>query len=155
MVNRGEITRLANELWVYWNEKNTFNPWRMSGLPAYGGIGVEVGDLDRNGYLDLIVSNSESANRSADGKPLPGSFIYWGSPAGWTVTGRTDLPIVETRAVAVCDMNGDGHLDLVCGQQRDWGEASIFSAMAAASLATDGEFALKEVRGPARRGSRT
>ncbi len=154
MVNRGEITRLANELWVYWNENNTFNPWRMSGLPAFGGIGIEVGDLDRNGYLDLIVSNSESANKSADGKPLPGSFIYWGSPAGWTVTGRTDLPIVETRAVAVCDINSDGHLDLVCGQQRDWGKRPSFSAMAAASLATDGEFALKAVRGPARQGSR-
>ncbi|MBN2357786.1 VCBS repeat-containing protein [candidate division KSB1 bacterium] len=126
LVNRGEVTRKANELWIYWNEKNTFNPWNMTGLPNYGGIGVEVADLDRDGHLDIIISNSESGQKTADGKPEPGSFIYWGETKGWPVAGRSELPIVETRAVAVCDINADGHLDLVCGQQRNWGDASIF-----------------------------
>jgi len=126
LINRGEITRLANELWIYWNQNDTFDPWRMTGLPDYGGIGVEVADLDRNGYLDIIVSNSDSKRKSPDGKPIPGSFIYWGESGGWAVTERTELSIVETRAVAVCDINNDGYLDLVCGQQREWGDASIF-----------------------------
>ncbi len=126
IVNRGETTRLANEVWIYWNQNNSFHPWRMTGLPNYGGIGVEVADLDRNGYLDIVVSNSDPQQKTPDGKPIPGSFIYWGEPDGWVVTERTELPIVETRAVAVCDINNDGHLDLVCGQQQKWGDASIF-----------------------------
>ena len=126
LVNRGEVTRRANELCIFWNENNSFTPWRISGLPNCGGIGVEVADLDRNGYLDIIVSNSETAQKTPDSDPLPGSFIYWGEPEGWPVSKRSELPVVETRAVAVCDINADGHLDLVCGQQRDWGDASIF-----------------------------
>jgi hypothetical protein len=98
----------------------------MTGLPNYGGIGVEVADLDRNGYLDIIVSNSDPQQKSPEGKPIPGSFIYWGESGGWAVAERTELPIVETRAVAVCDINNDGYLDLVCGQQQSWGDASIF-----------------------------
>ncbi|MDZ7377219.1 MAG: VCBS repeat-containing protein, partial [candidate division KSB1 bacterium] len=126
IVNRGETTRLANEVWIYWNQENRFHPWRITGLPAYGGIGAEVADLDRDGYLDIIISNSDSKQKSPDGKPIPGSFIYWGDSGGWSVTERTELPIVETRAIAVCDINNDGHLDLVCGQQQNWGDASIF-----------------------------
>lgn len=126
LMNRGETTRLANEVWIYWNQDNSFHPWRITGLPAYGGIGVEVADLDRNGYLDIIVSNSDSKQQSPDGKPIPGSFIYWGEEGGWAITERTELPIVETRAIAVCDINHDGTLDLVCGQQQNWGDASIF-----------------------------
>ncbi len=126
IVNRGEVTRLANEVWIYWNQKNTFDPWRMTGLTSFGGIGVQVADLDRDGYLDIIVSNSDSRQKLPDGKPQPGSFIYWGDANGWTVTERTELPIVDTRAMAICDINGDAYLDLVCGQQRDWGDASIF-----------------------------
>ncbi len=133
LINRGETTRLANELWIYWNQTNTFTPWRVTGLPNYGGIGVEVADLDRDGYLDVIVSNSDSQQKAPDGKPSPGSFIYWGGSGGWAVDKRTALPIVETRAAAVCDINNDGQLDLVFGQQvalgrlsTDWGDASIF-----------------------------
>lgn len=133
LINRGETVRRANELWVYWNQTNAFHPWRVTGLPALGGIGVEVADLDRDGHLDVIVSNSDSGKKTPEGQPNPGSFIYWGGPGGWAVTERTELPIAETRAVAVCDINQDGHLDLVFGQQvatsrqaTDWGDASIF-----------------------------
>ena len=78
----------------------------MTGLPVYGGIGVEVADLDRDGYLDVIVSNSTPQQSKMD-EPNSGSFIYWGGPGGWPVTDRTILPIMWTRAVAVCDINND------------------------------------------------
>ena len=87
---------------------------------------MEVADLDRDGYLDIIISNGNELQTSEAGQPLPGSFIYWGSAAGWPVTERSELPIVLTRACAVADMNNDGHLDLVFGQQGKWGEALIF-----------------------------
>jgi hypothetical protein len=126
LLNRGEVTREANELWIYWNNNNTFHPWRISGLPSYGGLGVEIADLDRNGYLDIIISNGKSDVEPGQGSPEPGSFIYWGSSLGWPVNERTSLPVVLTRSVGVCDINRDGNLDLVFGQQGQWGGASIF-----------------------------
>ena len=126
LLNRGEVTRQANELWIYWNDKNQFSSWKKTGLPSYSGLGVEVADLDRNGYLDIVVSNGLSLSKNKKGEPVPGSFIYWGGPDGWPVTDRTTLPIVKTRAAAICDINSDGFLDLVFGQQGEWGDASIF-----------------------------
>jgi hypothetical protein len=126
LVNRGEVTREANEVWIYWNEQNTFTPWRMSGLPDYAGVGVEVADLDRNGYLDIIVSNFRSYADKTSGLAAPGSFIYWGEAGGWPVTSRSALPIFMTRSPAICDMNNDGYLDLVFGQEGKGGEATIF-----------------------------
>jgi hypothetical protein len=126
LLNRGEVTREVNELWIYWNSDNRFNPWRMSGLPSYAGLGVEVADLDRDGYLDIIISNGHAFPGLKKGDTQPGSFIYWGSAQGWPVTERSVLPIVQTRAVAVCDLDANGQLDLVFGQQGPWGDASVF-----------------------------
>jgi hypothetical protein len=126
MVNRGEVTRKANELWIYWNDNNSFSPWRITGLPVYTGVGVEVADFDRNGYLDIIISNFNVVDKAEDGTLKPGSFIYWGEPEGWPVTERTELSIMMTRSPAICDVNRDGFLDLVFGQQGKGEDASIY-----------------------------
>jgi hypothetical protein len=126
LLNRGEVVREANELWIYWNDNNQFDPWRMSGLPSYSGLGVEVSDLDKDGYLDIIITNGKSDVQLKDGPPSPGSFIYWGGPLGWPVTDRTELPLVWVRSPGIADINGDGHLDLIFGQQREWGEGSVY-----------------------------
>ena len=126
LLNRGEVTRQSNELWIYWNDKNEFDSWRKSGLASISGLGVEVADLDCDGFLDIIISNGNELLTDEQGKPLPGSFIYWGNADGWPLTARSELPIVQTRAVGIADMNNDGHLDLVFGQEGKWGEAVIF-----------------------------
>jgi hypothetical protein len=126
LLNRGEIVREANEVWIYWNDNNEFDPWRISGLPSYGGLGVEIADLDKDGYLDILIANGKSDVPAKEGPPSPGSFIYWGGPEGWPVTERTNLPLVWVRSPSIADMNGDGHLDLVFGQQQEWGEGSIY-----------------------------
>ena len=120
LLNQGEVTRYENELWIYWNEADAFDPWRITGLPAYAGVGVEVVDLDRDGHVDIIIANNKSDANSlpADsGSPFPvvkpGSFIYWGSPSGWVVTERTDLNVFLARSPSIADIDGDGNLDLV------------------------------------------
>ncbi len=124
LVNRGEITRLVNEVWIYWNNKNEFDPWNMSGLVSNSGLGAQVADLDKNGYLDIIISNG-SPNKMSGREP-EGSFVYWGDSLGWAVTERTLIPMNLTRACTVCDINYDGHLDLVFGNQEPNGLATIF-----------------------------
>ena len=137
LMNQGEVTRYENEVYIFWNKDNQLDPWRMSGLPAYAGVGVEVADLDRDGYLDLIVANNRNApiaaRDSAGNTTRPASYIYWGSRDGYAVPARTELPIAQCRSPSIVDLNGDGHLDLVFGGPnaaiffgngtRDWARA--------------------------------
>jgi hypothetical protein len=124
MVNRGEVTRIENEVWIYWNEEDTFDTWSHSGLPSFNGIGVQVCDLDKDGYLDVIVSNGMPI---IDPERTPeGSYIYWGSEQGLAVTDRTEMPTKLTRSVTPADINQDGHLDLVFGNQFKGGLATIY-----------------------------
>jgi hypothetical protein len=147
LLNRGEIVREANELWIYWNDANNFDPWRMSGLPSYGGLGVEIADLDKDGYLDIIISNGKTDVQAKEGAPSPGSFIYWGGPQGWPVMDRTSLPLVWVRSPAIADINGDGHLDLVFGQQREWGEGSIYYGDGKRVFSEDNRVRIKDSKG--------
>lgn len=121
VMNQGETGRIENEAWIYWNKANQLDPWRMTGLPAYAGVGVEVSDLDRDGYLDVIVANGQNFAVKPDARSAgpssasvqPGSFIYWGSAAGYVTTKRTALNVSKSRSPSIADVNGDGHLDLV------------------------------------------
>lgn len=121
-----------------------FDPWKKTGLPSYSGVGVEVADLDRDGYLDIVVSNALSLTKNKKGEPVPGSFIYWGGPEGWPVTDRTSLPIVNTRAAAICDINNDGFLDLVFGQEGIGEMLLFFTEMGPAFLVKTGGSGLRE-----------
>lgn len=113
LMNQGEVTRYENEVFVFWNKDNQLDPWRMSGLPAHAGVGVEVADLDRDGHLDVIVANNKPYAPSPGGSVRPASFIYWGAREGYAITRRTDLPVAQCRSPSIADLNGDGHLDLV------------------------------------------
>ena len=126
IINRGETTRKINELFIYWNNQNDFTSWNMSGLPVNEGVGVEVADLDRDGFLDIIISNFKSLTKDTTIEPDDGSFIYWGGPTGWAITDRTNLTITRTRSPAICDINFDGYLDLIFGQQGVESMATIF-----------------------------
>jgi hypothetical protein len=125
MVNRGETNRVLNEVWIYWNKDNKFSTWNISGLPCYNGLGVQVADLDKDGYLDVIVSNG-GPPVNIPNKQTEGAFIYWGDSKGWPVENRSILPIKVTRSATVCDINNDGNLDLVFGNQGKGGLATIF-----------------------------
>lgn len=124
LANRGEATRLANEIWIYWNENNNFNSWNISGLTSHIALGVQIADLDRNGYLDIIVSNG--SHQIDDDTMIDDSYIYWGCDKGWPVTERTILPTGLTRSATICDINNDGNLDIIFGNQKKGALAAIY-----------------------------
>jgi hypothetical protein len=123
------------DLFIYWNRNNTFDFNRRTGLPTYkvhGGL--LFADLDRNGYIDIIVGNEKNypkderhfiargaSYRSGAGDQgdeiYPGSFIYWGGPNGYVITERSDLPATWCRQPAVADLDRDGNLDIVFGNE--------------------------------------
>jgi len=78
-------------------------------LPADYTYAVAFGDIDGDGYVDLVCGNRDHY-RSTLYHNLGGSF---GEEPAW----RSDPALDDTRAVALGDLDGDGDLDLVCGNK--------------------------------------
>ena len=95
------------DLFIYWGG-DSFSAKRRLRLPTNGGSDSAVADLDRDGHLDLIVANNFDGTRTD-----LDSWIYWGSATGFDVSRRSGLPTLGARAVAVEDLNGDGHPELI------------------------------------------
>ena len=67
---------------------------------------VSLSDLNSDGFLDIVFSNSHDNNTQID------LFIYWGVD-GFDVGRRTRLPSDGGSAQAIADLNRDGFEDLV------------------------------------------
>lgn len=81
--------------------------WKKFQLPHDSGWLPKALDVDGDGYLDLIIANSENGVTSE-----LKSYIYWGGPHG--LTGEcTELDTIGAYDVAVYDLNGDGLKDLL------------------------------------------
>ncbi len=93
--------------YIYWGQKGgKFSTLSLTQLPTIGAWGVAVADVNKDGYLDIVVGNS------FDGKTNNiSSSIFWGSPAGFKAA--THLPTVGATGVTVADLDRDGQLDLV------------------------------------------
>ena len=92
---------------IYLGEFN-FDPMKRIELPSDGGRAVEIADLNRDQYLDLILVNRFNGTRTD-----LDSYIYWGSQLGFDPSKRARLPTRGGEAVAVADLNMDGWPDIV------------------------------------------
>ena len=119
--NYGETVRTAQESFVYWGQKEGFSVKHRSALMGVGSAGASVSDLDQDGYLDVILSNSPRIQDT-----IKGAFIYWGSPDGFVVTDRGEIPSRGTSTIA--DLNEDGKPDIIFGGEKGvqiyWGDGS-------------------------------
>ena len=125
VANFGETVRRRQESFIYWGSQRGFSEDKRSALLGNGSGGVSIADLDRDGHLDVILSNSPKP-----GDEEPGAFIYWGNPEGFVVTERTELPVGITAAATIADLNADGNLDLAFSARAGegtpifWGDGS-------------------------------
>ncbi len=92
-------------------------------LEAYGSLECGIADLNRDGFLDLTLSNYMSD--STRSLPL---FIYWGSKGGYySYANRTFLPAESSAGVQTVDLNRDGYPDIVIHNHLKDGDHSIDS----------------------------
>lgn len=101
----------GNSLRVFFQGAGTqFTPGDSLGGPTITKepISVAIGDLDRDGDLDLVSANSSGNDLTVFHQVAPGEFVAYAHPLGSAQT------TPEPSSVAVADMNGDGDLDILC-----------------------------------------
>ncbi len=133
------------DLFIYWSVDEDHVSHRTR-LPSDGGVSQVLGDLNQDGFTDLVVVNGSNGIKSN----LNG-YIYWGSPQGFAIERRAELPTLGATAAAVGDVNRDGYPEIVfansaraggkhSGSENEsflyWGSSDGFSPNRRLTLAT-------------------
>ncbi|MFC1712145.1 FG-GAP-like repeat-containing protein [Candidatus Poribacteria bacterium] len=134
-----------SQSFIYWGSASgDYSDGNKTGLPTRSAVGNSVADLDNDGYLDIVFSNAyDGATYNTN------SFIYWGSPVGFSTANRTELPTHYADGNSIADLDSDGHLDIIFSNTYDgvnwdpdsviyWGAAGGFSTSAKTELPTQG-----------------
>ena len=105
--------RTDQEALIYWGSDTGFSATNRSGLPALLASGVAVGDLNDDGFPEVVLSNRGDERGETWGYRLHlESYIYWGGANGYDASRRKSLATISAVDVAMGDFNGDGHQDL-------------------------------------------
>ena len=101
---------LGGNATIFWGSKEGFSDSRESVVPGLSPVNAEIADLNHDGYLDLILCNFIDSKTLLHNVP---SYVYYGSPAGFSPANRIELPTLGAHDASVADLNGDGNLDIV------------------------------------------
>jgi len=74
-------------LFIYWGGKDGYSNSRRTDLPAESSAGVQLLDLNGDGYPEIIIHNHQK-----DAEHTGYSYIYWNGPHGFDRNRRTELP---------------------------------------------------------------
>lgn len=90
---------------ILWGSASGYGSANRTDLPvAWSVHNIEVADLDKDGWLDILFANYLELY----------NVIYWGSAGGFLPANLTLLANpYGSHGTSVADLNGDGHLDLI------------------------------------------
>jgi hypothetical protein len=78
----------ALPIFIFWGSKGgQYSNAHRTDLPAESSLGLQVLDLNGDGYPDIVVHNHQKWARHSNN-----SYIYWNGPQGFDPNRRTDLP---------------------------------------------------------------
>jgi len=85
-----------------------YNDSRKDSLETHGTYCVSLGDIDKNGWLDIVFSNHKN-----DATYNINSYIYWGSDSGFYNQARTELETHSAIGNTIVDLDRDGNNDVI------------------------------------------
>ncbi|MBN1658754.1 MAG: VCBS repeat-containing protein [Anaerolineae bacterium] len=144
--NFRDNTSREAESWIYWGSSTGYDGANRTSLPTQGATTNSIGDLDKDGFVDIVFSQFRSESTYQ-----VGSEIYWGSGAGFTTDNHTTLDTIGAVGNSLADLNRDGWLDIVFsnfmssqGFQQDswiyWGSAGGYGSDRRTALPTLGAY---------------
>ncbi|NTV46319.1 MAG: T9SS type A sorting domain-containing protein, partial [Chlorobiales bacterium] len=100
---------------------STTPSWTASGIASFGWAAGTAGDVNGDGYSDIIIGEYEAGR----------AYVYYGSASGllptpsWTITAGSKF---GWGAGTAGDVNGDGYSDVIVGARdyNSWGAALIY-----------------------------
>lgn len=100
--------------YLYWGGPDGYSVSHRTELPTNWADGVAAADLNGDGYPDLVFANqgTEEGGEETSAITSRDSYIYWGSPTGFSAANRTTLATKNARDVTVADLNQDGFPDI-------------------------------------------
>ena len=99
-------TSVNTDSFVYWGPKHA--PAMRAGLPTHGAHWACIGDLDDNGYADIVFANhTDGATNDTE------SYIYWNRAGAFSPTDRVALITRGATHCSIDDLNDDGRKDIV------------------------------------------
>ena len=97
------------ELRIHYGSEVGFSADNIASLPTQFASHATTGDLNGDGYLDILFSEDEFYG---GGLSPAYAWIYWGSADTYSESNRASLPVQMSWGTAAFDMNGDSYLDL-------------------------------------------
>jgi len=91
---------------IYWGGPDGYAAGRRQTLPSIANESAAVADLNRDGWLDLVLTSYSRATGEAS------HAIYWNSPQCFHADRFQDLPVNASTGVHVNDFNHDGYPDI-------------------------------------------
>ncbi len=84
---------------IYWGDgARGFSNTRRTFLDASSSSAIDALDLNRDGWLDLVISNHQKNFSHASG-----TYIYWGGEKGYSIANRTTIPTIGVHLDAMVD----------------------------------------------------
>ena len=99
------------ESYIYWNGPTGFSSPRRDVVPSISALDVAAGDLNRDGFPELLFVNNNSEEKSV--------FLYWGGPGGFSVERRDQMEGGDPVGLRLSDLDRDGTPDLVVTHRDD------------------------------------
>ena len=97
---------------IFWGDADgSYTTQRQTMFQAHNVSTVEIADLNRDGWLDLIFGGGW--NNDNYGRPTKFAMILWGGPDGYSKSRSKRLESFDSLEASVADLNKDGHLDIV------------------------------------------